>query len=474
MVRFPLGLALLLVPLAAVQATTLRVYPDGSGDYPTILTAVYATEDGDIIELADGVYTGTGNRDISFLGKAITIRSYSGVPENCVIQCFDETGNGRRGFILTDGEEDSSILQGVTVARGRATDYPNPGQGGCVLVTFSSPRFVNCIFRDGFAEDTGGAIYCRNGHPTFINCRFENNESGMGGGLDCFFASPGIQGCEFVGNRSSLGGGLALRENPNESIVISASEFRENEADQGAGILADGGVVALSDCRFIENIAAGSAGVRAEGCDAFKAEGCQFLRNVSDMGPGALACHISWGGTVEISRSTFAENTGGIRGGGLLLATGGGSQVHADVLGCTFYGNAAVEGASIFCYGRVSASVRNSILSFGTMGEPVDGYSQGEAVLECSNVFGNSDGDYVGMLSYQEGVQGNISENPLFCDPENGDFTLSSQSPCLPGTPPNPECTLIGAWEEGCDVTPISRMSWGGIKSIYRHERVDR
>jgi len=446
----------------------------GSGDYPTILIAVYAADEGDIIELADGVYSGAGNRDISFLGKAITIRSYSGVPEDCVIHCTDQNGTSRRGFLFMDDEGDDSILQGVTVARGRSTDYPNPGQGGCVLATFSSPRFVNCIFRDSFADDTGGAVFCRNGSPTFINCRFENNESGMGGGLDSFFANPGIHGCEFIGNRGSLGGGLALRENPNQAIVISATDFRENEADQGGGILADGGVVALSDCRFIENVSVRTGGARTDGCDTFKAEGCLFLRNESDFGPGGLGCHMTYGGTVDISGCTFAQNLGGDSGGGLLLATGGGLQLYADVVNCTFYGNEALEGSSIFVHGRISASVRSCILSFGALGEPVSGYSLGAAVLECTDVFGNLEGDWVGMLSAQEGLEGNISEDPLFCDPENGDFTLSTQSPCLPGTPPNPDCSLTGAWDAGCDVTPTSRMSWGGIKSIYRDEGDER
>ena len=36
------------------------------------------------VELAGGVYRGAGNRDIDFLGKAITVRS-SGGPENCIV-----------------------------------------------------------------------------------------------------------------------------------------------------------------------------------------------------------------------------------------------------------------------------------------------------------------------------------------------------------------------------------------------------
>jgi hypothetical protein len=45
----------------------------------------------------------------------------------------------------------------------------------------------------------------------------------------------------------------------------------------------------------------------------------------------------------------------------------------------------------------------------------------------------------------QYGINGNISEDPLFCDPEAGDFTLHGDSPCAPYSAPNPECGLIGA-----------------------------
>ena len=55
----------------------------------TIQDAIDLTDsvEGDIVELADGTYTGVGNRDIDLRGKAITVRSASGDPEACVIDC---------------------------------------------------------------------------------------------------------------------------------------------------------------------------------------------------------------------------------------------------------------------------------------------------------------------------------------------------------------------------------------------------
>ena len=65
--------------------------------------------------VADGVYTGTGNRDIDFLGKAITVRSENG-PNNCVIDC---NGEGR-GFEFRSGEDANSVLAGFTITNSRA------------------------------------------------------------------------------------------------------------------------------------------------------------------------------------------------------------------------------------------------------------------------------------------------------------------------------------------------------------------
>jgi hypothetical protein len=108
-----------------------------------------------------------------------------------------------------------------------------------------------------------------------------------------------------------------------------------------------------------------------------------------------------------------------------------------------------------------------TILAFSLYGGAV---MAGHGVtLSCCDIYGNVGGDWVDYIASQYGINGNISEDPLFCDPENLDFTLHADSPCAPFTPPNPECDLIGAWPVGCGSTPTVATTWGQIKTLFTH-----
>jgi hypothetical protein len=108
---------LLLAVPALTSAEIWYVKPDGSGDAPTIQAAIDSASTGDTVMLANGVYTGVGNRGIDFRGKAITVRSELGVPELCVIDCELLPDEFRRGFRFRSGEGPESVLMGVTILR---------------------------------------------------------------------------------------------------------------------------------------------------------------------------------------------------------------------------------------------------------------------------------------------------------------------------------------------------------------------
>ena len=67
------------------EAEIYVVTPERTGDFPTIQAAIDAVVAGDIIELDDGTFSGDGNRDLDYGGKAIVIRSRNADPEACII-----------------------------------------------------------------------------------------------------------------------------------------------------------------------------------------------------------------------------------------------------------------------------------------------------------------------------------------------------------------------------------------------------
>ena len=73
---------------AAVTPTATYIVGKGSlADHNIIQDAIDAvTDDYSIILVRTGIYTGEGNRNIDFRGKAITVRSEMG-PKNCIIDC---------------------------------------------------------------------------------------------------------------------------------------------------------------------------------------------------------------------------------------------------------------------------------------------------------------------------------------------------------------------------------------------------
>ena len=75
--------------------------------YPTIQAAIDNAHDGDTVVVTADTLRGIGNKNISFLGKTITVKSEFG-PDSTAI---DLENNGR-AFIFENEEDSLSILEG--------------------------------------------------------------------------------------------------------------------------------------------------------------------------------------------------------------------------------------------------------------------------------------------------------------------------------------------------------------------------
>ena len=210
-------------------------------DYPTIQAAIDEVCFGEmVIIVADGVYTGPGNRDLDFLGKAITVRSENG-PENCIIDCEGTEGQPHRGFSFHNGEDNATVLEGFTITSGYGPDVTVPwgaaSAGGAILCTNqSSPTIRNCVMTGNTVGDLGGAIFCQNdSSPALDHCLIVNNTASHGGAMYCYNgSSPEITHCTFSDNSVVTRGG-AMRCLEDSSPIITNSIFWANEVADPCG-----------------------------------------------------------------------------------------------------------------------------------------------------------------------------------------------------------------------------------------------
>ena len=140
-----------LLMVTICRADIIIVKDDGSGSYPTIQAAINAGSNGDIIELQPGIYSGRGNRDIDFDGKAITVRSINPSDFNIVaatvIDCNGTEDEYHRGFYFYNNEGPESAVKGVKIIRGYA-EY-----GGAIYCDGDcSPTIINCIIKSKYCS----------------------------------------------------------------------------------------------------------------------------------------------------------------------------------------------------------------------------------------------------------------------------------------------------------------------------------
>ena len=162
----------------------------------TIQAGIDLAQLGDHVVLADGIYTGSGNRDLH-IAKDITVRSASGDPTACIIDCQGAT----RGVTFEFGATSNASLEAVTVTNGNST------QGGGIAFSRSDAMVLNCRITDSKATGTGGGGVAvdENSSPRLVNCTLTGNyRSGIGvlGGAMYVLggSTPEVINCTFSDN----------------------------------------------------------------------------------------------------------------------------------------------------------------------------------------------------------------------------------------------------------------------------------
>ena len=398
--------------------------------YPTIQDAIDDASDGATIEVADGEYTGEGNVNIDFNGKAITLKSENG-PENCIIDCQNTT----RGINFHNGEDSNTVLDGFTITNGLVGDY-----GGGIRCTASSPKIINCIIKDNSAEEYGGAMSnSYNSNPVIINCTFINNSAGPlysalgSGGAICNLinSSPIITNCKFIDNIANYCGAAIYNED-NCNPAITKSTFTYNSAQHG------GAIYNYYNCNPV-------------------VKNCIFKKNSAQYG-GAIKNSEA---DVTLINCTITQNTAD-RGGGIWNAWNSASKLQNSIL----WNNNDMYGTSETAQYNTAHSNRESNINYC-----------------CIQ-------NWTGGL----GGIGNTSRDPLFFDPNSDNYHLKSKgwrwdsirrrwtyddvtSPCIdagnPGSPLNEELIFMpddpdNMWAENIR---INMGAYGGTEqaSMAQH-----
>jgi hypothetical protein len=430
--------------------------------YPTIQAGIDAANNGDVVLVANGTFTGPGNREIDFGGKSITVQSAGG-PENCII---DAQLNGRV-FIFQNGEGEDSILSGFTITGG----YVDGEDGGGIYIGGnSSPTVHNSIIRgNALSAGRGGGIYSNSsGSPKIRDCIVEDN-SGWTGGIE-IDGSASITNCIINNNFPD---GLTLRQGPS---VVSNSQITNHYANDGSGAgIKVRGTAIITSCNISNNGGDGGSGggIYIINTSSVVIENCAIRNNDMEDGYGGgiycqssspliFGCDISnnkgvWGGAIACAYSSspiirncnISGNKGYILGGGIYSYNSSpnitNSIIHNNEVG--------EEGAGIFIEGISSPNITNCTISRNMLSdEDVAGiYASPDSSPVIKNVILWGNFHKYGYSIFQispdidvasvtftnidqdgfEGINGNIRQDPLFVDVVNGDYHLSLNSPCI-------------------------------------------
>lgn len=179
-------------------------------DYAIIQEAIDQAEDGDTILIAPGTYYGSGNNDLTIIGKSLMVASEEG-PGLTIVESGDDAS-----VLCIDGSQSEMVaILGITI-KGTELAALYESAIRCQNVQIA---IIDCIVQDfAFADGAvcGGALWINEAEATLLNCLFSSNQlpccGAQGAGIYAAQSTLSINNCTIRDNRimesPGFGGGI--------------------------------------------------------------------------------------------------------------------------------------------------------------------------------------------------------------------------------------------------------------------------
>ena len=356
-----LFLCTIFLTLSSVSAADIYVNCTGGNDSAngtsweyakqTINGGISSTTDGDTLNLANGMYVGKNNVNIT-INRNLTI-----IGQNT----FGTIINGERvNWILNIANNVNVTIKNLTLTQGKNNAHGCPiynkdgvinmvhYSGGAIYNNNGSCTVMGCIFTNNAANETGsifnypgsyglqfngGAINNDDGYFTVIDCTFINNTAFWGGVIYNDNGTCTVNSCTFINNTAIWNGGAIYNDIGGICIVVG-STFTNNTSTQhgnGGAIYNRAGTCAVTGSTFTNNNAPQFGGAIHNDGGTLNVTSSNFTNNTSM--DGAI---VNMGGTLNVAGSNFTNNTASNVGGAITNI-----GLNCTVIDCNFRNNNA-------------------------------------------------------------------------------------------------------------------------------------
>ncbi|MEE9552942.1 MAG: T9SS type A sorting domain-containing protein [candidate division Zixibacteria bacterium] len=344
---------------------------------------------------------------------------------------------------------DTVLVQPGTYVENVVSDGNNIAIGSLFLTT-GDTSYISSTIIDG---NSAGPVFSSNhdyiSPAIFAGFTVQNGSAFSGGGIYCQNSSIEIYSNIIKNNVCEYNGGGIYGEDYYYSNIYDNVIIDNHAGYRGGGAYFIDSMPIITNNRICDNVSDGDGG------------GVYFWdSHQSDMHENYISGNYATGDgggifikntmDVHLNLCVIADNS--------CLENGGGIAVwdsRLELTNCTLSRNLGETGGGIFCDGATDLNLLNSILWSDS------------ATVDGNEIFQETNNFFVDYCDVQGGMagHGNIDADPMFVDPENGDFHLQQGSPCIdagdPSSPYDPDGTFVdmGAYYYGPEIPEIIDQS---------------